>query len=254
MINIDGILQAVRTNPGRSTAMVGGGAALAGLATGMLAGKSGRKFAGKAAKYGAVAALGGLAYHAISRHKSGQNAAQPGAPAAGAASDLPPGVVPTPVTTDYESAQPGTAFLPEPETEQLDHRARSLLRAMICAAKADGSVTELEWRRMQSRLADSGVDEASQAFLREELQKPLNIDDIVVGLDGEEHAAEIYAASLVAIDRHGPVERSYLQLLAARLGLDEGLVKEIHRSAEQEEPVHAAPASNAAAPLQSLTA
>ena len=69
MIDVNGILNALNTPSGRNTAMVGGGAALAGLATGMLAGKSGRKFVGKAAKYGAVAALGGLAFHAINKHR-----------------------------------------------------------------------------------------------------------------------------------------------------------------------------------------
>jgi uncharacterized membrane protein YebE (DUF533 family) len=54
MIDVNSILGALQGENGRRTAMVGGGAALAGLATGMLAGKSGRKMMGKAAKYGAV--------------------------------------------------------------------------------------------------------------------------------------------------------------------------------------------------------
>ena len=215
MIDVNGILNAIQQRPGQSTAMIGGGAAIAGLATGMLAGKSGRKFMGKAAKYGAVAALGGLAYHAISRRKGG-----------GA----------TPPSDDYSTVAAGTAFLPSAQEEdRLDARSRSLVRAMIAAAKADGSITALEKDRMQSRLTEAGINAESRAFLEAELLTPLDMEAVVADVEGEEHAAEVYSASLVAIDRQGAVERAYLQLVAARLGLDAALVEEIHRSADAPE-------------------
>jgi len=211
MIDVNGILNAIQQRPGQSTAMIGGGAAIAGLATGMLAGKSGRKFMGKAAKYGAVAALGGLAYHAISRRK---------------------GAAPARSGEDYTTVAAGTAFLPAAaEEDRLDARSKSLVRAMIAAAKADGSITQLERDRMDSRLSEAGIDAESRAFLEAEMKTPLDMDAVVGGVEGEEHAAEVYAASLVAIDHQGAVERAYLQLLAARLGLDPQLVEEIHRSA-----------------------
>ena len=211
MIDVNGILNAIQQRPGQSTAMIGGGVAIAGLATGMLAGKSGRKFMGKAAKYGAVAALGGLDYHAISRRK---------------------GAAPARSGEDYTTVAAGTAFLPAAaEEDRLDARSKSLVRAMIAAAKADGSITQLERDRMHSRLSEAGIDAESRAFLEAEMKTPLDMDAVVSGVEGEEHAAEVYAASLVAIDHQGAVERAYLQLLAARLGLDSQLVEEIHRSA-----------------------
>ena len=217
MIDVNGILNAIQQRPGQSTAMIGGGAAIAGLATGILAGKSGRKFMGKAAKYGAVAALGGLAYHAISRRK---------------------GAAPARFGEDYTTVAAGTAFLPAAaEEDRLDARSKSLVRAMIAAAKADGSITQLERDRMDSRLSEAGIDAESRAFLEAEMKTPLDMDAVVSGVEGEEHAAEVYAASLVAIDHQGAVERAYLQLLAARLGLDSQLVEEIHRSATA--PEHA---------------
>ncbi|KPP81467.1 MAG: putative membrane protein [Oceanicaulis sp. HLUCCA04] len=80
MIDVNRILDALQNDPNaRRTAMVGGGGLAAGLGASMLMGGSGRKLLGKAAKYGAVAAVGGLAYHAW--QKSRQNAAQPGAAA-----------------------------------------------------------------------------------------------------------------------------------------------------------------------------
>ena len=47
-----------------------------------------------------------------------------------------------------------------------------------------------------------------------------------------EEAAEIYAASLLAIDVDNPAERGYLGMLAARLNLDEKLVEHLHATVE----------------------
>ena len=221
MIEVNSILGALQGENGRKTAMVGGGAALAGLATGMLAGKSGRKMMGKAAKYGAVAALGGLAVHALSKHKARQD--QAATPTATPAAD----------PADYQAAQPGTPFLPAADQgDALDLRGKSLVRAMIAAAKADGTVTAEEQNAIMGRLQDANLDAESQAFVQAELARPLTLDDLVRDVTCPEHAAEVYAASLVAIDRDGAVERAYLQMLAARLGLDNALVADIHASAD----------------------
>lgn len=228
MIDLNGILNALQTPNASRTAMIGGGAAAAGLATGLLAGKSGRKFIGKAAKYGAVAALGGLAYHAVTRSRT-QGPSHPAPPG--------PAGSPTPAAPepDYQSAPAGSAYLPAPDdTAALQRRARSLLRAVIAAAKADGTICDTERQRISERLAAASLDAADRAFVEFELVRPLNIDDVVMGVECPEHAAEIYAASLVAIDRNGAIERSYLNLLAARLGLDAALVSAIHQSADAE--------------------
>jgi uncharacterized membrane protein YebE (DUF533 family) len=42
-------------------------------------------------------------------------------------------------------------------------------------------------------------------------------------------AAEVYAASVAAIDVDTPAEHGYLTLLAGRLGLEQALVDDIHR-------------------------
>ena len=52
---------------------VGGAAAAAGIAGLLLGSKKGRKTIGKAAKYGGVAVLGGLAYRAWQQHQAGQS-------------------------------------------------------------------------------------------------------------------------------------------------------------------------------------
>jgi uncharacterized membrane protein YebE (DUF533 family) len=77
------------------------------------------------------------------------------------------------------------------------------------------------------------LDADCKAFVFDELSSPLNLDAVLAGADTPEHAAEIYAASLVAIDADTPAERAYLQMLAARLGLAPELVAEIHRAASE---------------------
>jgi uncharacterized membrane protein YebE (DUF533 family) len=206
--------------------MAGGGGFAAGLATSMLMGKSGRKMMGKAAKYGAVAAIGGLAYHAWqNRSKSGPTAhdhATAQDPAAGTA-----------MAPEYEAAPQATAFLPASGDEAAqDALGRALVRAMIAAAKADGKIDADEQRAIFARLNEMPLDAASKAFVFDELGAPLDINAVVAPASSPELAAEIYAASLVAIEADTAAEKAYLQMLAARLDLDPGLVAEIHKAAD----------------------
>ena len=229
MFDVNRILDALQNDPNaRRTAMAGGGGVAAGFAASMLMGKSGRKMVGKAAKYGAVAALGGLAYHAWRKSQQnkagGATAPQAGAPAA-------TGSVPA-IDADYEAAPADSAFLPAPGDEAAaDALGKALVRAMIAAAKADGKIDATEKQRIFERLEGMNLSAADKAFVFDELSAPLDINAVVAGADTPEHAAEIYAASLVAIEAETPAEKAYLQILAARLGLDPGLVTEIHTAA-----------------------
>jgi len=99
---------------------------------------------------------------------------------------------------------------------------------MIAAAKADGKIDADEKARIFERLNSLNLDSDSKAFVFDELSAPLDINAVVAGADTPEHAAEIYAASLVAIEADTAAERAYLQMLAARLELDEAFVTEVH--------------------------
>lgn len=229
MIDVNRILDALQNDPNaRRTAMVGGGGLAAGLAASMLMGGSGRKMLGKAAKYGAVAAIGGLAYHAW--QKSRQNAGQPGAAGASAPA-APQGSVPA-IDADYEAALANSGFLPAPSDETAqDALARTLLRAMIAAAKADGKIDAAEKERIFARLNTLDLSAEDKAFVFDELAAPLDLNAVIAGATSPEIAAEIYAASLVAIESETPAEKAYLNMLAIRLELDPGLVSEIHKMA-----------------------
>lgn len=215
MFNFDKIIEALQTNPqARSTAKTGAIAGAAGLAAGMLMGKGGSKMLGKMTQYGALAALGGLAYHAWQRSQAKTSTTAP---------------------ADYGPAPADGTFLPPPNDEAAqDALGQALVRAMIAAAKADGRIDAEENQRIFARLEAMDLDPKAKAFVFDELSAPLNLDAVVAGADTPQHAAEIYAASLVSIEADTPAERAYLQMLAARLGLDQALVDEMHRAASGE--------------------
>ncbi len=201
MFDIDKIITALKTDPNLQRTA---GAGAAGLAAGMLLGGGGMK---KLAKYGALAAIGGIAYNAW------QKSRQPG--------DFTP----------VETPPPGP-FMPSPSDEAAQEElGKVLVRAMIAAAKADGGIDADEKQRIFGRLEAMNLSAADKAFVFDELSSPLDIEAVVRGADTPEHAAEIYAASLVAIDPEKPQEKRYLETLAARLNLPGTLVEEIHAAA-----------------------
>lgn len=185
---------------------LGSGAAIGGLAALLLGTKSGRSLGGSALKLGALAGLGGLAYKAWQDYQAGQ---QPGRE-----QKLADAIEPPPSGTD---------FLPDDPTAE-STRGLTLVRAMIAAAKADGHIDADERSRIMSQLEAAGSDQEVNAFLFEELAKPLDVDAIAAEATTPAIASEIYAASLFAIDPDREVERAYLRTLAEKMRLDPALV------------------------------
>lgn len=219
MFNIDQIVKALQTDKNtQRTAMTGA----AGLAAGMLLSGGGLgKLAGNAVKIGAVAAVGGLAYSAWQNYQKNQ---QPGSQA------------PVPVQD---------AFIPPAgDTRGQEELGKSLVRAMIAAAKADGKIEAEEKEAIFGKLETMNLSSEEKAWVFDELSSPLDINAVVARADTPEHATEIYAASLVAITADTASERAYLDALASKLKLDPALVSEIHKAAGEKAPEPApAPAS-----------
>lgn len=196
------------------------GAAAGGLAGLLLGGKKPRKLAGTALKVGGVALVGGLAYKAWRDWQANK------APA------------PTPAVPSVPSAPvalpspEGTVFLPDNRAEQ-DDLSLTLIRAMIAAAKADGHIDEAERTRIAGQLDAVELGAEERAFIEQELAKPLDVSAVAAGATCPERAAEIYAASLLAIDPNGAAEKGYLAMLAARMNLDPDLVAHLHANAAQ---------------------
>ncbi|WEK05253.1 MAG: tellurite resistance TerB family protein [Candidatus Devosia phytovorans] len=214
MFNIDQIVKALQTDKNtQRTAMTGA----AGMAAGMLLSGGGLgKLAGNAVKVGAVAAVGGLAYNAWQNYQKNQ---QQGA---------------TPAPTQ-------DAFIPAPSDEHgQEELGKTLVRAMIAAAKADGRIDADEKEAIFAKLETMSLSSEEKAWVFDELSTPLDINAVVARADTPEHAAEIYAASLVAITADTASERAYLDALASKLKLDPTLVTEIHKAAGEKAPEPAA--------------
>lgn len=185
--------------PERDTMLsgMGKGAAVAGVLGLLLGTRTGRSVAGTGLKLGGLAALGGLAYKAYQDWQGKQTGAPP----------PPPG---TPVGELTGSAA--------------EDRSRALLKAMIAAAKADGHIDESERAKIDEYIKKIELDNDTLHFIKTEISKPLDVDDIAAGADSPESAAEIYLMSLMAIDVDNVMERHYLERLAGRLGLAPELV------------------------------
>ncbi len=196
----------------------GGGALAGGLAAILLGTKTGRKLGGEALKLGGMAAVGALAYKAYRDWQAGKQPAP-------SASQPPPQQAPVPMLP----APSGTPFNPSTPSEQ-QTLARHLLRAMIAAAKADGHVDAQEQARIFAEMDKLPLAADDKAFVMDELRAKLDIDAVASAASTPEEAAEIYTASLLAIDVDNAAERGYLGMLAARLKLDDALVAHLQQS------------------------
>lgn len=129
-------------------------------------------------------------------------------------------------------AQAAAGAPPAAELEQLtsDDTATLLIRAMITAAKADGQIDRAEIDRIAGKLAEIGADAEAQRWVMAEMQAPPDVAGIVAQVRGPEVAAEVYAASLLAIEVDTPAEQAYLADLARRLQLPPQAVAQIHRA------------------------
>ena len=192
-----------------------GGAAAGGLVTLLMTNKKSRKMAGSLVKYGALAAVGGLAYKAYSDWQAGKSADTTQAEASAAAPSPPP---------------ENSTFLAGGAPQAQSDLSLALLRAMIAAAKADGHIDAEEQTRIFGFLDQVDLDTEAKAFVMDELRAPLDVDAVAKAATSPEIAAELYAASLLIIDDRNPAEKGYLAMLAARLQLPEDLVAPLHAS------------------------
>lgn len=114
------------------------------------------------------------------------------------------------------------------EERELEVTATVVLKGMISAAKSDGSIDNREMQKILGRLREGGADESLQQFVLEEMSKPLDLEALVSEIPNQAVAAQVYAASLFAIEVDTLEERAYLAELARQTGLDEDVVHELH--------------------------
>jgi uncharacterized membrane protein YebE (DUF533 family) len=193
---------------GMSGAQLGGLGAIAGALLG-----GGRGAVRGAAGGGAMALLGTLALAALQNSRAGGGAATGVQAAPGA--QLGAGAAPTHDDLAAVASEKGE---------------RLALRAMIAAAKADGQIDDAEMERILDRLDADDVTDAERRFVLDEIRKPLDVADLANDVRHPAQAAEVYAASLLAIDIDSEAERAYLRTLATQLRLDPGVVSFLHQT------------------------
>ena len=180
---------------------IGVGAAASGVLALLVGTESGRKAIAPIAKIGSVAALGGLAYKMYTEWQKSQGSQAK----ATALSDL----------SGQDSAD----------------RSLNVVRAMIAAAKADGVIDENENQLITQQIDSSDLNDATSAFLMNEVQQPVDAKRIADSVASMEQAVEIYLASLLVTGQQTESEKTYLEQLCGALNLEPALARQLEREA-----------------------
>ncbi len=177
-------------------------------------------------------ALGGVAwgvFETLSQQNRGAQAQPvpggfppPAAPPAPASSAVTP--PPLPGSAAASPAAPPVAPSDIPEG------AVRIVRLMISAARADGTLSQDEREAILEQARGTGLE----ALAKGEIDHPTPLDAIVSGIPDEAQRRDLYtlAFSIVRADEHvSGAERIYLARLASLLGLDPATVDELERKA-----------------------
>lgn len=191
---------------GFSTKSFAGGALSGGALALLMGNKKFRKMGTKVATYGGAAALGALALKAYQDWQSKPAQAEQGT--------VEPTVAPAP------------AYLPEPELEE---RSRTILIAMIAAAKADGHLSKDEQALLDQEFAKLSAAPSEQQWLQEQLNQPADPVAIATLVKSPEEGAEVYLASVLISGADTFMERAYLDELARQLKLEEGYKQHLEK-------------------------
>lgn len=214
---VPGMGGTVRDKAGQATQLARENPIAAGALAAVLLGTgTGRAIGGSALKLGGLAAVASLAYKAYQDYQGGQ------APADAARAE--PELLPPPANTGFDPAE-----APQGEAEF----TLSLVRAMIAAARADGHIDEAERAKIADRLKLAGMDAEAEAYLIDELRRPVDLDAIVGAARTDAQRVEIYTASRLAIEPETRAERGYLDMLAGRLKLPDALVDHIEATVSE---------------------
>lgn len=189
---------------GDTLTKLGGSAVAANLLSMFLRKGKGRRIANA----GSMAALGALAYAAYQKYQQNQSA---GTESAAAAAPL---------------ALAENAFAANNDSE---NAGRVILRTMIAAAAADGSIDEAEQNLI---LQEGGEDVAMSQWLAAETARPAQPAEIAREIGGDTAlAAEAYLAARLVCADLSRKEIVFLSQLSQALQLDDKLVDSLEKQA-----------------------
>ena len=209
-----------------------GGVAGGGL-TSLVSGKKSKKTGKKAVKYGALAAVGGLAWKAYKEYSEQNKAAQQQADSRAYDNAM------NKRSHNQAHAHQGRtfdftpAYMQEQSFEQVveDESGSGqliIMRAMIAAAYADGHIDETERQKIFAQVETMELTVNEKAMLFDELRKPMTLSELVQSVPDAQTGIEVYAASVSAIDLNQSISGQYLKALANQLCLPRELVQSIH--------------------------
>lgn len=211
---LGGLLGGAGSTGTRGGAAAGGLGGLGGLFGGLLGGGGGglggalgggTQSRSGGTNYAALASLGMMAYQAYQAWQSNQ------------------------ASTAAQQTPQTANLLAGPEIEEHSH---AVLRALIAAAKADGRIDETEKHLISSEIGKHTDDPQLQQWLDAEVAKPLNAAEVAQAAKNDPAvAAEMYLASIMLVDDQQDVERTYLDELAAALGIDPELQVHLEQQA-----------------------
>ncbi|MCB1521938.1 MAG: DUF533 domain-containing protein [Hyphomicrobiaceae bacterium] len=180
---------------------LGAGSVLGGLGALVLGTQTGRSLAVNAAKLGALALIGGLAYSAYQNYSQGRSPIND------------PNFVPN-------AAPAGSGFEPNAITNE---QAALYIRTMIAAAAADGRIDASEQKKILGGLSQVGLERDAEEFLARELNNPSHVSQLVTQVSTPQEAVQVYTAARLAIEPDTRGEQMFLAELAQRLGMDDNL-------------------------------
>lgn len=135
------------------------------------------------------------------------------------------------LTNSNTKSAPAQAQVPayvQPTPQQQATDAEIILTAMIDAAKADGQIDADELNKIMSNLKSSGAGQEGVNYVIQKLQGPMETAKIVAAVKGRpELAAQVYSASLMAIEVDTDAEKKYLDKLAKAMGLSSNVIQNI---------------------------
>ncbi len=118
-------------------------------------------------------------------------------------------------------------------TANAEEGAKLMIRAMVQAAKADGTIDPEEQAMIMDHLKDATPEEI--AFVKAEIDGPIDIAGLAAAT-GETMKAQVYGGALMVTKGDNPAEAAYLSQLAGALGLTADQRAAIHASAGMAAP------------------
>lgn len=140
----------------------------------------------------------------------------------------------------YQAWQRQQATAPQQAIQTVDQldgaeaeaHSHGVLRALIAAAKADGTIDAQEQQMISTEIGRHTDDPQLQEWLDAEVAKPLDAADFAEYANDPALAAEIYLASVMLVNDQQDAERNYLDDLAGQLQIDPQLQVHLEQQAK----------------------